>query len=98
MHRFLYFLKISCNKIAKNYLNLGSEGGIINLICANCIRFSESEMQKHNKIDKNGTWYVMARYVDWRGERKQKCQRGFATKKEDRRPGAGNRNYRNYRI
>lgn len=52
MHRFLYFLKISCNKIAKNYLNLDSEGGIINLICANCIRFSESEMQKHNKIDK----------------------------------------------
>ena len=34
------------------------------------------------KNEKNGTWYVMARYVDWRGERKQKCQRGFATKKE----------------
>lgn len=34
------------------------------------------------KNDKNGTWYVMARYTDWRGERKQKCQRGFATKRE----------------
>lgn len=33
------------------------------------------------KNEKNGTWYVMARYIDWRGERKQKCQRGFATKK-----------------
>lgn len=21
----------------------------------------------------NGTWYVMARYVNWKGERKQKC-------------------------
>lgn len=30
----------------------------------------------------NGTWYVMARYVNWKGERKQKCKRGFATKKE----------------
>lgn len=34
------------------------------------------------KNEKNGTWYVMARYKDWRGERKQKCQRGFATKRE----------------
>ena len=24
----------------------------------------------------------MARYVNWKGERKQKCKRGFATKKE----------------
>lgn len=30
----------------------------------------------------NGTWYVMARYVDWKGERKQKCKRGFETKRE----------------
>ena len=30
----------------------------------------------------NGTWYVMTRYVDWKGERKQKCKRGFATKRE----------------
>lgn len=34
------------------------------------------------KNDKNGTWYVMVRYKDWRGDRKQKCQRGFATKRE----------------
>ena len=26
--------------------------------------------------------YVMARYVNWKGERKQKCKRGFTTKKE----------------
>ena len=30
----------------------------------------------------NGTGYVMARYVNWKGERKQKCKRGFTTKKE----------------
>jgi integrase len=34
------------------------------------------------KNDANGSWYVMARYVDWRGDRKQKCKRGFATKRE----------------
>ena len=34
------------------------------------------------KNEGNGTWYVMARYVNWKGERKQKCKRGFATKKE----------------
>lgn len=34
------------------------------------------------KNEKNGTWYVMVRYMDWKGERKQKCQRGFATKRE----------------
>ena len=34
------------------------------------------------KDEKKGTWYVMARYVDWTGERKQKCKRGFATKRE----------------
>lgn len=34
------------------------------------------------KNSKNGSWYVMVRYTDWRGERKQKCQRGFTTKKE----------------
>ena len=36
------------------------------------------------KNEDNGTWYVMARYVNWKGERKQKCKRGFATKKEKR--------------
>ena len=34
------------------------------------------------KNEDNGTWYVMARYVNWKGERRQKCKRGFATKKE----------------
>ena len=34
------------------------------------------------KNESNGTWYVMARYVNWKGERKQKCKRGFSTKKE----------------
>ena len=34
------------------------------------------------KNEGNGTWYVMARYVNWKGERKQKCKRGFATKRE----------------
>ncbi len=34
------------------------------------------------KNEANGTWYVMARYVNWKGERKQKCKRGFATKKD----------------
>ena len=32
--------------------------------------------------DKNGTWYVMTRCDDWQGERKQKCKRGFKTKRE----------------
>ena len=36
------------------------------------------------KNEDNGTWYVMARYVNWKGERKQKCKRGFATKKYPR--------------
>lgn len=30
------------------------------------------------KNESNGTWYVMSRYVNWKGERKQKCKRGFA--------------------
>ena len=34
------------------------------------------------KNEINGTWYVMARYVDWKGDRKQKCKRGFETKRE----------------
>ncbi len=34
------------------------------------------------KNNSNGTWYVMARYMDWKGERKQKCKRGFSTKRE----------------
>ena len=34
------------------------------------------------KDDKSGTWYVMTRYEDWKGEKKQKCKRGFSTRKE----------------
>ena len=34
------------------------------------------------KNENNGTWYVMSRYVNWKGERKQKCKRGFATKRK----------------
>lgn len=34
------------------------------------------------KDKKNGTWYVMVRYKDWTGANKQKCQRGFETKRE----------------
>ena len=32
--------------------------------------------------ESNGTWYTMFRYTDWKGERKQKCKRGFATKRD----------------
>ena len=28
-----------------------------------------------HKDEKNGTWYVMVRYHDWKGEKKQKCNR-----------------------
>lgn len=34
------------------------------------------------KDKNNNTWYVMTRYQDWTGERKQKCKRGFQIKKE----------------
>ena len=34
------------------------------------------------KDSKNGTWYAMVRYKDWTGANKQKCQRGFETKRE----------------
>lgn len=33
------------------------------------------------KEEKSGTWYVMVRYDNWKGERKQKCKRGFVTKR-----------------
>lgn len=41
----------------------------------------ETELSTH-KDEKNGTWYVMVRHHDWKGEKKQKCKRGFATKRE----------------
>ena len=34
------------------------------------------------KNKENATWYVMTRYKDWKGENKQKCKRGFVTKRE----------------
>lgn len=30
----------------------------------------------------SGTWYAICWFTDWKGERKQKCKRGFATKRE----------------
>ena len=32
--------------------------------------------------DRNGNWYVMIRYKDWTGASRQKCQRGFETKRD----------------
>ena len=32
--------------------------------------------------DRNGNWYVMIRYKDWTGANRQKCQRGFETKRD----------------
>ena len=34
------------------------------------------------KNEQNGTWYVLTRYADWKGEHKQKRKRGFSTRKE----------------
>jgi len=34
------------------------------------------------KNEDNGTWYVMTWYTNWKGEHKQKCKRGFPTKRE----------------
>ena len=34
------------------------------------------------KDEKKGTWYAYFRFTDWKGERKQKLKRGFATKRE----------------
>ncbi|MDD7389870.1 MAG: site-specific integrase [Lachnospiraceae bacterium] len=34
------------------------------------------------KDEKQGTWYVIFRYIDWTGKKKQKMKRGFRTKKE----------------
>ena len=33
------------------------------------------------KNQETGTWYVVCWFTDWKGERKQKCKRGFPTKK-----------------
>ncbi len=34
------------------------------------------------KNKNTGQWYVMTQYTDWHGDRKQKCKRGFETRKE----------------
>ena len=34
------------------------------------------------KDEKTGRWYALAWYHDWKGEGRQKCKRGFETKKE----------------
>ncbi len=34
------------------------------------------------KDEKHGTWYTQFYFKNWKGERKKKCKRGFATKKE----------------
>lgn len=36
------------------------------------------------KNEDNGTWYVMVRYVNWKGERKQKCKRVSPQRKKRR--------------
>lgn len=33
------------------------------------------------KNQETGSWYVICWFTDWKGERKQKCKRGFPTKK-----------------
>ena len=34
------------------------------------------------KDEQRGTWYCIFRYNDWTGSQKQKCKRGFKTKRE----------------
>ena len=35
------------------------------------------------KNEASGTWYVMARYTDWTGTRKQKCKPRVGTQLSD---------------
>lgn len=49
--------------------------------------YGTSEQRSVNRVsthkdEKNGTWYVMVRYHDWKGTKRQKCKRGFATRRE----------------
>ena len=39
------------------------------------------------KNDDNGTWYVMARYVNWKGERRNVS--GVSPQRKKRRSGSG---------
>ena len=34
------------------------------------------------KDEKTNKWYAMVRFTDWQGQRKQKCKRGFATRRD----------------
>ena len=34
------------------------------------------------KNKESGKWYVVTQYTDWTGARKQKCKRGFDTRRE----------------
>ena len=34
------------------------------------------------KDEKTGKWYALTWYHDWKGEGRQKCKRGFETKKD----------------
>ena len=42
------------------------------------------------KNKESGKWYVVTQYTDWTGARKQKCKRGFDTRRER---WNGNRNF-----
>ena len=34
------------------------------------------------KDEKTNKWYAMVRFTDWQGQRKQKCKRGFVTRRD----------------
>ena len=41
------------------------------------------------KDEKTGKWYALTWYHDWKGEGRQKCKRGFETKKDALEYGKG---------
>ena len=41
------------------------------------------------KDEKTNKWYAMVRFTDWQGQRKQKCKRGFATRRDALEWGKG---------
>ena len=45
-------------------------------------RFYGTMQMPAYKNKENGSWYVVTQYTDWTGERKPKCKRGFATRRE----------------
>ena len=45
------------------------------------------------KNEDSGTWYVMTWYNNWKGEHKQKCKRGFPTKRGAHLPAPERRRY-----